>query len=239
VTGRSIDDRAARLPARYGEDWRAPFDAAARACLVPGMRILDVGSGRSPTLRPSDRPAGCRYVGLDLSRSELIAAGAAAYDEVLVGDIADPNLAISTGQFDLALSWQVLEHVTSLEAALTNVRQSLAPGAHFVAQFSGRKSAIALANRAVPGRLSKFAMRRLLGRDPRSVFAAPYDRCTYDDLVLLFAAWSSVTITPRFRAATYLGFLRPAQWAYLKYEDWTMRSGRNNLATHYLIDAVR
>jgi SAM-dependent methyltransferase len=203
------------------------------------VRILDVGSGRIPTLDRNARPRGCRYVGLDISITELEAAGPGAYDEIVVGDIADARLSLPSGRFDLALSWQVLEHVSSLETALNNVRLSLAPGAHLIAQLSGGRSAIALANRVVPSAVAKTAMRRLLGRDPGSVFAAPYDRCTFDDLSALLSNWTQVTITPRFGAAAYFGFLTPAQWLYLKYEDWAVRAGRSNLATHYLIDAVR
>lgn len=238
-TSKPVGHCVVRLPPRYSEDWRAPFDQAVHSCLFPGIRILDVGSGRAPTLGREARPAGCRYVGLDMSMSELEAAGPEAYDEVLVGDIADRSLCLPADHYDLALSWQVLEHVTSLETALSNIRRSLVPGAHLVAQFSGRRSAIALANRVTPGRIAKPAMSRLLGRDPHSVFEASYDRCTFDDLEVLMADWSQASITPRFRSATYLGFLPPAQWAYLKYEDWTVRTGRRNLATHYLLDATR
>lgn len=227
------------LPERYAEDWLSLFHNAVAPCLFAGMSILDVGSGRTPTLDPGARPAGCRYVGLDLSASELEAAGPGAYDDVLVGDIADPDLPLPADEYDLALSWQVLEHVTSLEASLSNIRRSLAPGAHFVAQLSGGRSAVALANRVVPGSIAKPAMARLLGRDPHSVFEAPYDRCTFDDLNVMLSDWTQATITPRFRSAAYFGFLPPAQWVYLKYEDWTLRTGRRNLATHYLIDAIR
>jgi hypothetical protein len=61
------------LPARYGERWEAPFERRVGAVLRPNMAILDVGSGRRPTITPSDRPAGCRYVGLDISAAELAA----------------------------------------------------------------------------------------------------------------------------------------------------------------------
>ena len=228
-----------RLPERYSEAWRLPFNGAVARCLSPGIRILDVGSGRTPTLDPLLRPQGCRYVGLDLSGTELEAAGPGAYDDIIVGDISDPCLALPADHYDLAVSWQVLEHVASLQVALSNIRQSLVPGAHLVAQLSGGLSAVALANRVIPGSIARPAMSRLLGRDPRSVFEAPYDRCTFDDLTELLSDWSQARIIPRFRSAAYFGFLPPAQWAYLKYEDWTLRAGRWNLATHYLIDAIR
>ena len=42
---------------------------------------------------------------------------------------------------------------------------------------------------------------------------------------------------PRFRGGGYFGFSRTVQRLYLRYEDWAMRSGRENLATRYLVVA--
>ena len=50
-------------------------------------------------------------------------------------------------------------------------------------------------------------------------------------------------LDPRVRTKGYgsrfLASLPPAQWLYLVYEDWAMRSGRRDLATHYLVEAER
>jgi SAM-dependent methyltransferase len=112
-------------------------------------------------IQPDLRPDGCTYVGLDLSRAELQVAGAAAYDETVVADVCDYRGALE-GTFDLVVSWQVLEHVPDLGLALENARRYLRPGGVLVAQFSGRYSLFGFANRLLPHRLARLALKVLL-----------------------------------------------------------------------------
>lgn len=223
---------------RYGNDWLAPFDLAVRNELRNGLRILDIGSGRRPYLPVGSRPNGTQYVGLDISPNELSAAPLDSYDSVVVSDVtrAVPSL---VGEFDLAVSWQVFEHVTSMRLALHNARSYLRPGGLLVAQFSGAWSMFGIANRLIPDRLSAFAVESLLHLDPSTVFPARYDACRYDSLVPLLRFWSSWQITPRYRAAGYLRFLKPAQRIYLVLEDLMEKGHHANLATHYLVVARR
>jgi SAM-dependent methyltransferase len=237
--GRCVRDTlAGRLPERYAEHWPAPFQALAREALAPGVRVLDVGSGRAPSISPVERPAGCHYAGLDLSAAELRRAPAGSYDEMIVTDVnrRRPEL---EGRFDLVVSWQVLEHVRPLDMTLENLRRYLRPGGRLVAQMSGCFSAFGLINQVVPPRLGVWAMARLLGRDPESVFPAYYHRCWYGALARTLAPWSEWQILPRYRGAPYLGFMRPLQAAYMAYEEWAVRGGHDNLATHYLVVARR
>ncbi len=44
---------------------------------------------------------------------------------------------------------------------------------------------------------------------------------------------------PRYKAGAYVRFFRPLERAYIGYENWVERTGRANLATHYVIWAVR
>ncbi|HTE84240.1 MAG TPA: class I SAM-dependent methyltransferase, partial [Dehalococcoidia bacterium] len=125
-----------QLPSRYEEPWRGEFESRIQALLAPGMRILDVGSGARPAVPPERRPVRCHYVGLDISLRQLHMAPPGSYDELRAGDIA-VRAEDLTGQFDLALSWQVLEHVRPMAEAVENVRSYLRPGGHFVAQVSG------------------------------------------------------------------------------------------------------
>ena len=140
---------------------------------------------------------------------------------------------------DLVVSWAVLEHVAPLDVAIANIHSYLRPGGLFVAQLSGGRSAFALINRLIPHRLAKVAMKRLLRRDPESVFPAPYDRCTYSELSRAFAGWSHVRIVARYRGAGYFGFLPPLQRLYLRLEDLLVRGRHRDLATHYLLVARR
>src|SRR3954453_741383 len=171
-----------RLPPRYETDfWDGPFKRRLDQMLEPGSRILDLGAGARPVLPADARPAGCHYIGMDSSRSELEKAPRGSYDEMLVGDITDrmPEL---DGRFDLIISWLVLEHVKPLDVALDNVRAYLRPGGTFIAQLSGTFSLHALLNRVLPARVSRRLLMKAQGREVDSVFPAPYHRGWYSAL---------------------------------------------------------
>jgi len=224
------------LPARYAESGLNVFYDRIQPSLVPGVTILDVGSGRRPSIPLEQRPAGCRYVGLDLSLAELQRAPAGSYDEMHVADVIErvPEL---EGRFDLVVSWQVLEHVKPLAVAIENLRAYLRPGGRLVVQMSGAYSAFGLLNRLVPQRLGVWALQRLLNRDPETVFPAYYDGCTYHALTRMFRRWHGAEILPLYRGAGYFRFLRPVQSGYVAYEEWALRGRHHNLATHYLVAA--
>ena len=223
---------------RYRDDWLDPFRAAIQSELRPDAVVIDVGGGRHPAIARADLPSGAKYIGIDLSERELAAAPPGSYDRVIVGDVVEPQPDLE-GCADLVVSWQVLEHVAPLGDAISNIHHYLRPGGLFVAQLSGGRSAFALVNRMIPHRLAKIAMKRLLRRDPESVFPAPYDRCTYSALSRTLANWSDVRIVPRYRGAQYFGFLPPLQTLYLRIEDLIARGDHRDLATHYLVVAHR
>jgi SAM-dependent methyltransferase len=223
---------------RYHDDWLGPFRAAIQSELRPHCVVIDVGGGRSPAIPRPDLPPGARYVGLDLSGRELMAAPPGSYDLTIVADVNEPQSALE-GCADLVVSWQVLEHVAPMEVAVSNIHSYLRPGGLFVAQLSGGRSAFALINRAIPHRLAKVMMRRLLQRDPATVFPAPYDRCTYSALSRILEDWSDVRIVPRYCGAGYFRFLPPLQAIYLRIEDLMVRGNHKDLATHYLVVARR
>jgi 2-polyprenyl-6-hydroxyphenyl methylase/3-demethylubiquinone-9 3-methyltransferase len=228
----------AALPARYLEPWDGPFRARIEERLRPGIAILDVGAGRRPTLPPSARPSGCRYVGLDISADELAAAPDGSYDETWVAD-ATRRVPELEGCFDLVISFQVLEHVKPLDAAFDNFRAYLRPGGSIVAQFSGTFSFFALAGRVFPDRLTRWLVSHLTDRPPTTIFPAHYDRCWDGAIRTILAGWTQVEVQPRYLGAGYLRFLPPARRLYLVYEEWARRSRRRNLATHYLVAAER
>jgi SAM-dependent methyltransferase len=229
------DVRAGLLPARYGHPMQAVFMQRLRPLLVAGARILDVGSGRSPTLAPADRPPGCTYLGLDVSGEELAAAPPGAYDATYVHDIVAP-LGLVHG-IDAIISWQVLEHVDSLPDALANLRAMLRPGGTLLAQLSGSFAAFALAARVMPHRVRVLAMARLLGHAEEQKFATRFDRCHARALRRLLAGWESSELVAFYRGAPYFGFSRPLQRAYLAYENLIAARAVEELATHYLVVA--
>jgi len=228
------------LPPRYDTYWKGPFEGAIQPHLTEGARVLDVGSGRMPSIKPDRRPAGCEYVGLDVSAGELQAAGPAAYDQTIPVDVARemPEL---HGRFDLAVSWQVLEHIELLDCAAENIRRYLRDGGTFVALLSGSFAVHAVVNKTLSDRMGYVLVSRVMGRtaDKTPVFPAHYDRCYATGLRQVFGAFSNLTITPFYRAAHYFTFSPPLMRAYLAYENFVCRRGVENLATHYLIVAKR
>lgn len=225
------------LPARYGYAMQDVFRRHAAALLEPGIAILDVGSGRNPSIAPEHRPPGCRYVGLDISAAELRSAPAGAYDRTIAHDVTRPLPAAE--QFDLLLSWQVLEHVRPLAGALDNLRAALRPGGTMLAQLSGSFAAFSLLAHVIPHRARVWAMARFLGHAEEEKFPTHYDHCWATALERMCASWSSVTLIPFYRGAVYFSMWRPLQLAYLGYESAISARQVRNLATHYLLIARR
>ena len=227
----------AEYPARYYK-WQSSFLERSSLSLIEGARVLDVGSGCVPSITPGRRPRGCRYTGMDVSAAELARSSPGYYDETIVVDVGQ-HLPQLVEHFDLVVSWQVLEHVKPLATALENMRSYLRPGGRFVATLSGRFSLYGLLNQVTPDRLARWAMQRLNGRRPETVFPAYYDSCWYSALERLLAPWSRAEVVPFFIGGTYFSFSETLKGAYLRYEDWIYEKQYINLATHYLIDAIK
>lgn len=226
------------IPPRYDRHPSELFEQAVRSNLRPGLDILDVGSGRRPALEPGTRPAGSRYAGLDISASELELAPAGSYSDHVVADVTEPIAALRE-QFDLIVSWQVLEHVRHTDRALRNLHDYLRPGGRLVAILSGRFSIFGMLNTVIPSGAGVWLMEHLLRRPPASVFPAHYDRCHARALARELDGWSAAEVRPIYQGGSYFNFCLPLRSAYFGYENWVERSGRASLATHYLIVSQR
>lgn len=229
--------RAGRLPSRYDHRLQDVFLAHVDSVMRPGIRILDIGSGRAPTIPPSDRPPGCRYVGTDIDAAELAAAPAGSYDLAIAADATQP-LPVDE-RFDLILSWQVLEHVDSMASTLEAFHGALADGGTLLAQLSGSRAAFAVLARALPHRARVLIMSRLLGHAEEEKFPTRYDACTDKELRALLGSWSTVEIVPFYRGGSYFLFSGALLKGYLAYENAVARRQLRGLATHYLVVATR
>jgi SAM-dependent methyltransferase len=228
------------LPPRYCTRWRDSFERNVAERLQPGIVILDVGSGRHPAVPPEHRPPGTHYIGLDVSGAELSAAGAGAYDEMIVSDAAVFRHEL-VGKIDLVISWQVLEHVKPLEDVLNALHSYLRPGGTLISMFSGKWSIFGIINAIIPQRLGATVVAKTMRRRAHNipVFPAYYDQCYDQALRKLTASWSQVEINPYFRGATYFNFSRTLARGYLMYENTAARASWRNLATHYMLVAER
>ena len=228
------------LPHRYGVPWQQPFLDRVSTALRPGVRILDAGSGARPVVPPACRPRGCHYAGLDVSAAELDRAGSAAYDERIVADIGKPS-ALIENRFDLVVSWQVLEHVASMRAALDVQHRALAAAGRMIAMVSGSLGLYAVLARIIPYRVSTAIQERLLHIDGADKFPTRYDSCRASRLskLLTQGGWRSHEIVPLYKGGTYFSFSPALMSLYLRYENAIWRADRRELATHYIIDAMR
>jgi SAM-dependent methyltransferase len=225
------------LPPRYAM-WRKDFINLATARATPDCSILDVGAGRSPILPVDMRPPGSRYTGLDVSLSEIEEAPRGSYDDFVVGDICTDMPALRD-KFDLVISWQLLEHVKSLDDALENIRTYVRPGGHFLAQLSGAFSFFALTGRVLPHGAARAVVRVVQRRDPARVFPAYYNHCWSTAIRRVTSNWSSAEVIPQWYGGAYLTRARPLLAINSAYEHWAITRGHSNLATHYIIDAQR
>lgn len=223
---------------RYAVKWVDVVTSHYASFLRENQTILDVGSGRRPAVPIAERPAGCTYIGLDISAEELRMAPDGSYDVTYARDLGDREANLEDA-VDLALSWQVLEHIEHIDLAINNVRSYLKPTGTFFSVLSGRNAHFAIINRILPERFGKWAMKRLLNREPDSVFHAYYDRCTATDLLHIFVDWDDVLIIPEYRGASYFAFSKFLRRLYLRYENWCVANGKVDLATHYVIIAKR
>jgi SAM-dependent methyltransferase len=225
------------LPRRYTEsEWAAEFHRRVSEALVVGGSVLDVGAGRTPTVQLADRPEGTRYVGLDLSGSELEEAPDGSYDDMVVGDVTDHRGNLM-GSFDLIVCFQVLEHVRPLGAAFENMRSYLKPGGRLVAQFSGTFSLFGLANRVMPQRVTQKIIDKILSGHGYTTFPAYYDRCWQTAVERLLQRWPHVDVVPYYAGLGYFDAFPPIRAGYLAWEEWTMAHHWGNLSPYYIVDA--
>jgi SAM-dependent methyltransferase len=137
--GLQFDEEAARqveamyvTPDIVGQRW-----AVLRAArLRPGESVLDIGAGPGFLAREMAGAVGAlgRVYGVDISQSFLAIARRRCADlpwaELGPGDAA--ALPVGDADFDVAVSTQVYEYVTDVDAALTELYRALRPGGRAV-----------------------------------------------------------------------------------------------------------
>ncbi|MCW2545492.1 MAG: Methyltransferase type 11 [Frankiales bacterium] len=98
--------------------------------LPPGGSVLDIGCASGGLLAGIKDHAG-RRVGLEISETAAKAAREVA-DDVIVGDIADPELSRGVEGFDVVVLADVLEHTAEPAEALEQALRFCAPGGRVV-----------------------------------------------------------------------------------------------------------
>ncbi len=121
-------------PADYGADIiRRRFRLTAERVELKGRTVLDFGCGTgAQTLAFAD--SGCRMVAVDVNVGHLLTLKnhLLGREELLAVQYDGRNLPVAPGTVDVAVSYDVLEHVADELQALREIRRVLKPGGSFV-----------------------------------------------------------------------------------------------------------
>lgn len=144
--------------------------------LRPGLKVVDVGSGRYPQVT-ADKKAklNLTVVGLDLSGEELAAAPAGSYDEAIA---ADATTFVGDGTADLVISHCCFEHLPDTEGGFHAVASMLKPGGRAVIYNPSRAALFAKINLLLPEGLKRRFLGLLPDKGGVGGWPAVYDRAT-------------------------------------------------------------
>jgi ubiquinone/menaquinone biosynthesis C-methylase UbiE len=107
------------------------------------IKVLDVGCGTSSQIT---LPGNAYIVGIDISQEQLQTN--AQLNERICGDIQNVNL--ESPNFDVAVAWFVLEHLQSVDKALTNILKALRKGGVIIIGVPYYFSALSLLTKITP-----------------------------------------------------------------------------------------
>jgi SAM-dependent methyltransferase len=100
--------------------------------LLPGKRILEIGSGRG-TLLHLLHSRGLDVVGLE-ANADRIAEARTRYDHITIQQTSGTALPFPDSSFDIVLSFDVFEHIRDSDAHLAEVKRVLRPGGWYLLQ---------------------------------------------------------------------------------------------------------
>jgi SAM-dependent methyltransferase len=200
--GIPIDPATARLyPEIYAggfchEDERVIFYLRVNAILRPNSRVLDFGAGRGRyaeldrgTLvdRLATLRGRCReLVGFDV---DPVVFENPMLDRAFCAPVGAP-LPFSDGEFDMIVSWAVLEHIESPEFYARELDRILRPGGWFCAWTPNKWGLVGIAARTVPNSLHPLVLRWLgSDRTERDQFPTFYRMNTRPKLRTLFPGY--------------------------------------------------
>jgi SAM-dependent methyltransferase len=104
----------------------------ASGLLRPGMRVLEIGSGRG-TLLSELRSRDLEVIGLETSE-DRIAEAQARYPGLPIWQTTGTTLPFPDESFDLVVSFDVFEHIPDSDAHLSEVRRVLVRGGWYLLQ---------------------------------------------------------------------------------------------------------
>ena len=181
--------------------------------LTPGLKVIDVGSGRYPQISPQLKAQlGLTVVGLDLSAEELAAAPAGAYDTAIA---SDATKFVGAGDADLVISHCCFEHLPDTEGGFRAVASMLKPGGQAVIYNPSRAALFAKINLLIPEGIKRWFLARLPDGGGHGGWPAVYDRATPKQFeILAYRAGLDVVEVHRYWISGYFLTVPPAHVAW-------------------------
>ncbi len=166
------------------------------------VRMLEIGGGRGPLLRPAEAAAAGIAVTINDIDARELSLGPKEFDKAEFDIAGEPPPAL-LGRFDVIVSRMVMEHVADARKAWANMVALLAPGGVALAFHPTLYAPPFVINRIFPERLTAAILRfffpnRHDGDYPK--FPARYDLCVSNpakvEPVLKACGFSEVLIAP-------------------------------------------
>lgn len=233
VSGR-INEWAAAMGRADGSQ---QFPLHLQRVLRPGLRVIDLGSGRHPSISAAEkRRLGLHVIGVDVSREELDAAPPASWDE-MVCDSAETF--VRPGEADLVISRALVEHVPNPVSMFRSVHASLKPGGETLHFIPNRNALFAVLNRMLPHEAKRKLLYTLYPMSRNHLgFRAYYRRCSPAAIRTLLGGigFRDVTVTPYF-SSNYFVALFPAHAAMVSWQVAMQQLGAEELCESFVVHA--
>lgn len=152
-TSRLIDEELKKQQQLYDRTWRKGLDAGKEqrgnlqtnleflsktSLLGPNDKILEIGCGIGSIVFELSRQ-GYNIMGTDISR-EAIAYGLKKYGDVHLEVQPAEILPYESGSFDVALSFDLFEHIAQIDRHISEVFRVLRPGGYYLFQTPNKYS---------------------------------------------------------------------------------------------------
>lgn len=206
------------LPPDYRIDGDTSFEAEfLTPYLYRGATVIDVGSGKLPSLSPAQRAAlEITVVGFDVSRNELDAAPAGSYDATTCANLTE---FVGDGKADLAICSSLLEHVPDVDKALRGIASMLKPGGVALIFIPCRNTLFARLNLLLPQNFKQKLLNWLFPKIAHGLgFRAYYDRCTPRQIAGL--AENNGLVPEKVRLYLYTGYFEIFTPAHVLWRLW-------------------
>lgn len=214
--------------------------AEAIRALRSGATVVDVGGGRTCSFAGDVSPAAAiRVIAVDVSGEELRAN--TCVDATYVANVAE-HLPFSDAEIDLLVSRTVLEHVTDVERAASEMGRVLRSGSLCIHLLPCRYALFAIVARIVPFWIAKAVLHRIVPESRGVVeFDVHYDRCHPAAIERLFrdAGFASVEIECTWDQAAYFHACFPLFLLVLAYQRIAEALQMRHLASYIIVRATR